>query len=233
MAVQGGVLNHSWRKYIARFLSATWFVSQSVPELCWPCMKCVCLCEHRGMSMLHATSCLCMQCVCMCKSELFEILWFVRERLWLPCFVKLQSSWIMQLTFSLWNCFSNTSQFLIKPAHRRLGCTSEGEGVIKTHPFFKSIDWRALERRQIRPPFKPKVVRTKFGNAVVSCRLSSPPQDACLCHCRFCHHVLPLPIILSAKKVACSWLNVQHRTWGYTGNGWKPLSNCEDQKGGL
>lgn len=25
-------------------------------------------------------------------------------------------------------------------------------------PFFKTIDWKALEKRQIEPPFKPEVV---------------------------------------------------------------------------
>uniref|UniRef100_A0A665V7I9 Protein kinase C n=1 Tax=Echeneis naucrates TaxID=173247 RepID=A0A665V7I9_ECHNA len=36
---------------------------------------------------------------------------------------------------------------------RRLGIV----GNIRSHPFFKSINWPALERREIEPPFKPKV----------------------------------------------------------------------------
>lgn len=32
-------------------------------------------------------------------------------------------------------------------------------GNIKTHPFFKTINWTLLEKRQVEPPFKPKVVR--------------------------------------------------------------------------
>ncbi|XP_020488786.1 protein kinase C delta type [Labrus bergylta] len=36
---------------------------------------------------------------------------------------------------------------------RRLGVV----GDIRTHPFFKSINWQALEKREVDPPFKPKV----------------------------------------------------------------------------
>ena len=28
---------------------------------------------------------------------------------------------------------------------------------VKTHPFFASVDWKALASKQIEPPFKPKV----------------------------------------------------------------------------
>ncbi|KAG7477980.1 hypothetical protein MATL_G00075550 [Megalops atlanticus] len=38
------------------------------------------------------------------------------------------------------------------PTHR-LGVV----GNIRTHPFFKPINWTALERREVEPPFKPKV----------------------------------------------------------------------------
>uniref|UniRef100_A0A672YVA9 Protein kinase C n=1 Tax=Sphaeramia orbicularis TaxID=375764 RepID=A0A672YVA9_9TELE len=36
---------------------------------------------------------------------------------------------------------------------RRLGIV----GNIRLHPFFKSINWQILERREVEPPFKPKV----------------------------------------------------------------------------
>ncbi|OXB73230.1 UNVERIFIED_CONTAM: hypothetical protein H355_016410 [Colinus virginianus] len=36
---------------------------------------------------------------------------------------------------------------------RRLGVT----GNIRDHPFFKTINWVTLERREVEPPFKPKV----------------------------------------------------------------------------
>ena len=33
--------------------------------------------------------------------------------------------------------------------------------VIKSHPFFKTIDWQALYNRGIKPPFKPRVKNVK------------------------------------------------------------------------
>jgi len=41
---------------------------------------------------------------------------------------------------------------------RRLGVT----GSIRDHPFFKTINWTALEKREVDPPFRPKVVRGLF-----------------------------------------------------------------------
>ena len=48
--------------------------------------------------------------------------------------------------------------FLNKNPLDRLGCHPQsGFTDIMQHIFFKAIDWDALERRQISPPFKPKV----------------------------------------------------------------------------
>ena len=33
-----------------------------------------------------------------------------------------------------------------------------GEEAIKSHPFFKDINWKDLAERKVEPPFKPKVV---------------------------------------------------------------------------
>lgn len=45
---------------------------------------------------------------------------------------------------------------MTKNPARRLGCGDENQ--IRTHAFFKDLDWKALELRKIDPPFRPKVV---------------------------------------------------------------------------
>ncbi len=50
---------------------------------------------------------------------------------------------------------------MTKNPMKRLGCNpaNGGEEAIKRHPFFlNKIDWIALEERQVKPPFKPRVV---------------------------------------------------------------------------
>jgi len=50
--------------------------------------------------------------------------------------------------------------FMTKNPLRRLGCVpSQGsEDAIRAHPFFREIEWDALEQRKVKPPFKPKIV---------------------------------------------------------------------------
>ena len=49
---------------------------------------------------------------------------------------------------------------MTKNVSRRLGCVASqgGEQAILDHPFFKEIDWVALEAKKVRPPFKPRIV---------------------------------------------------------------------------
>ncbi|XP_066246217.1 putative protein kinase C delta type homolog isoform X3 [Euwallacea similis] len=48
-------------------------------------------------------------------------------------------------------------QFLEKDANKRLGNRFSPHGDIQDHPFFKPIDWAALEARQLESPFKPNL----------------------------------------------------------------------------
>ncbi|KAK6304494.1 hypothetical protein J4Q44_G00250800 [Coregonus suidteri] len=49
--------------------------------------------------------------------------------------------------------------FLTKNPARRLGCMAEegGENAVTSHAFFTGIDWDKLNRRELEPPFKPRI----------------------------------------------------------------------------
>ena len=50
-------------------------------------------------------------------------------------------------------------QLLDRDVTRRLGCKPHGEGLasIQRHPWFRGVDWGALEAKQVIPPFQPDV----------------------------------------------------------------------------
>ncbi|ORX88938.1 kinase-like protein [Basidiobolus meristosporus CBS 931.73] len=51
-------------------------------------------------------------------------------------------------------CYAAISGFLQCDIQKRLGYK---ENKLQDHPFFESIDWKALEAKQIEPPFKPEI----------------------------------------------------------------------------
>lgn len=62
---------------------------------------------------------------------------------------------------------------MTKNRNKRLGCVAADnlENAIKIHPFFRDLDWDALENRRIKPPFKPKIVifiSYKYNNTYYS-----------------------------------------------------------------
>lgn len=68
-----------------------------------------------------------------------------------------------EVLYPVWltkDAVSILKSFMTKNPNRRLGCVTAngGEDAIKKHSFFHNkIDWTALEERQLKPPFKPKV----------------------------------------------------------------------------
>lgn len=62
---------------------------------------------------------------------------------------------------------------MTKNPGKRLGCVASqgGEAAIRNHPFFKEINWEALEARRVKPPFKPKIVSLSiyYFNSYAAC----------------------------------------------------------------
>ncbi|XP_051507657.1 protein kinase C eta type-like isoform X1 [Myxocyprinus asiaticus] len=67
-----------------------------------------------------------------------------------------------EIIYASWlsaNAIDILKAFLMKNPSRRLGCVvaDGGESAVTCHPFFTGIDWDKLNRRELEPPFKPRI----------------------------------------------------------------------------
>uniref|UniRef100_A0A1B6EJE7 Ribosomal protein S6 kinase n=2 Tax=Cuerna arida TaxID=1464854 RepID=A0A1B6EJE7_9HEMI len=96
------------------------------------------------------------------KETMTQIL---KAKLGMPQFLSQESQSLLRVLFKR------------NPANR-LGAGPEGINEIKKHPFFATIDWDKLLRKEIQPPFKPAVSRADDAFYFDSEFTSKSPKDS-------------------------------------------------------
>jgi p70 ribosomal S6 kinase len=69
-------------------------------------------------------------------------------------------------------------QLLHKEAGKRLGSGPRGSDEIKNHKWFKEVNWKRLEARQIQPSFCPTVAGQNCTENFDKCWTSMPVLDS-------------------------------------------------------
>lgn len=67
---------------------------------------------------------------------------------------------------------------LTRDVDKRLGSGPKGSENVKKHPFFSSINWEALEKKQVKPPFKPNVQSEVDISQIDDCFTKEVVQDS-------------------------------------------------------
>lgn len=76
-----------------------------------------------------------------------------RDRL----FKNIKTSNLKYPSFLSQNAVNLLKSLFIKEPDKRLGSGPKGVEELKSHPFFKSIDWNLILNKKIKPPFLPKL----------------------------------------------------------------------------
>jgi len=71
---------------------------------------------------------------------------------------------------------------LTREVDKRLGSGSSGSQDVMNHPFFKDIDWKKLEHKELEPPFKPKVKSENDVSQIDTVFTQEKPQDSFVEH---------------------------------------------------
>jgi len=66
---------------------------------------------------------------------------------------------------------------LMQRPEERLGSGPGGGQEIKSHPLFHHVDWDLLEKRQIAPPFKPRLKVCMHEGSLLLIRICAVVQD--------------------------------------------------------
>jgi len=68
---------------------------------------------------------------------------------------------------------------LTRDVDKRLGSTASGGAAnVRKHPFFKDIDWDKMERKELEPPFKPKVKNATEVTQIDTVFTQEKPSDS-------------------------------------------------------
>jgi serine/threonine protein kinase len=73
--------------------------------------------------------------------------------------------------------YSLIRRLLTHDIKKRIGGTDRDAEEIKAHPFFRGLDWLALERKEVTPPYQPNVEDPKDTCNIDRMFLKEKPVD--------------------------------------------------------
>jgi serine/threonine protein kinase len=103
------------------------------------------------------------------------------------------------------------TKILIKDPKKRLG--ANGIDEIMNHPFFETIDWDALENKDVKPPYRPRVKSDHCVKYIADNWLEEPVQSS------------PESSFLGREEMELKYV----QNFSYVGNGesFMEMTKCE------